>query len=77
MLDRQKHPVASIDEAEKNSRTICQPRGYCGPFLNEHVYNDFPDPLWHGMGECVHCRNTVLTASEHDKRRRRDKGAAA
>lgn len=65
---RNPHPVATLREALHNRRTICEPRGHCGPFVNQHVYDEAPDSEWHGMGECVHCRNTLATGPELRKR---------
>ena len=36
----------------------CESRGYCGPFANEALYNAFPEPIWHGMGDCLECGTT-------------------
>lgn len=41
------------------AESVCLQRGFCGPFINQGVYDAFPDPRWHGMGECVHCHSTV------------------
>lgn len=70
MNDRTPHPVGDLDTAKENRRLVCDARGYCGPFLNLEFYAAFPDPLWHGMGECLLCRNTAHAASEEAKRRR-------
>lgn len=67
--ERQPHPVSDLDTAIGNGRGICQPRGYCGPFINGPFYDAFPDPIWHGIGECVHCRNTIHKAREELKQR--------
>lgn len=66
--DREPHPVEDFATAIENGRRICQARGYCGPFINAHVYDAFPDPLWRGIGECVHCRNTINRGGEELKR---------
>jgi hypothetical protein len=53
-----------------NYQRLCGARGYCGPFINEEFYNAFPDPLWHGYGECALCCSTCLVAHEEMKRQR-------
>lgn len=53
--------------ALQNHRTICGPRGYCGPFENEELYRDMEEAMWDGVAECVHCRNTVSIV-EHFER---------
>lgn len=40
------------------SPSTCERRGYCGPFANEAYYNAFPEPVWHGMGDCLECGTT-------------------
>ena len=70
MSFRTPHPVGDLDTAKQNRRLVCDARGYCGPFLNLEFYDAFPDPLWHGMGECVLCRNTAHAATENAKRTR-------
>lgn len=67
---RQPHPVQDHHQAMENFRLICGVRGYCGPFINEAFYNAFPDPLWHGYGECVVCCSTCLVDQEEQKRLR-------
>lgn len=52
----------------ENHRNQCGVRGYCGPFINEDFYNAFPDPFWHGYGECAVCCGTCLVAREELKR---------
>ena len=51
-------------------RMTCEVRGYCGPFINQEFYNSFPDPMWHGYGECVVCCSTCIVAQEALKRTR-------
>jgi hypothetical protein len=46
------------------SGSPCEARGHCGPFVNEAYYNAFPEPLWHGMGDCVQCGTTRIVADE-------------
>ena len=67
---RQRHPIQDHRQAMENYRMQCGVRGYCGPFINEEFYNAFPDPLWHGYGECAVCCNTSLVAREELKRQR-------
>lgn len=71
---RTPHPVSSAVEALENHQRICAVRGYCGPFLNTEFYNAFPDPFWHGYGECLVCRSTCLVAVEEERRRRLEGG---
>lgn len=68
------HPVKSYKEALKNRREICEPRGYCGPFINQEVYDAQPDAEWHGVGECIHCRNVLATGPQLRKRLRAEIG---
>jgi hypothetical protein len=63
------HPIQNHRIADHNRRTTCDIRGYCGPFINEGYYNDFPDPMWKGTGECVVCCNTCNVAGEREKER--------
>jgi hypothetical protein len=64
------HPIQDQRIADRNRRTICEVRGYCGPFINQAFYEKFPDPLWRGTGECVVCCNTCNVELELEKRRR-------
>lgn len=66
-VGRVPHPVTSYQQAQLNRREICEPRGYCGPFINCEVYDTFPDPVWHGCAECVHCCGTRNVAEEEAK----------
>src|SRR5690606_17259051 len=44
--------MAPTDPPEyRLEESLCLQRGHCGPFLNRGVYDAFPDPRWHGMGE--------------------------
>jgi hypothetical protein len=45
----------------------CERRGYCGPFLNEAYYDAFPEPLWHGMGDCAQCGTTRKVGRERPR----------
>ena len=45
----------------------CQVRGYCGPFANEAMYNAFPEPMWHGMGDCLECGTTCHVPLEVER----------
>ena len=45
------HPIQDQRVADRNRRAICEARGYCGPFINQSYYEQFPDPLWRGTGE--------------------------
>ena len=66
-IGRVPHPVTSAHEARLNGRNICDARGFCGPFINCEVYDTFPDPIWHGCGDCVHCCGTRNVAEEKAK----------
>ena len=66
-VERIPHPVTSYLQAQRNRREICDRRGYCGPFINCGVYDAYPDPIWHGCGECVHCCGTRRVADEEAK----------
>lgn len=66
--ERIPHPVKDFATAEENRRRICAARGFCGPFVNGDLYDAFPDPMWRGIAECVHCRNTVHRPREERKR---------
>jgi hypothetical protein len=46
---------------------VCESRGYCGPFANEALYDAFPEPMWHGMGDCLECGTTCHVAGERKK----------
>jgi len=46
----------------------CTVRGYHGPFVNTDFYNAFPDPFWHGFGDCVVCHSTCRVLAEEVKR---------
>ena len=63
------HPIQDQHTADLNRRTICETRGYCGPFINQEYYDNFPGGLWRGTGECVLCCNTCNTALELEKMR--------
>jgi hypothetical protein len=68
LLERQPHPVKDLATAVDNRRRVCEPRGYCGPFINREYYDAFPDPTWVGIGECLHCRSAVNCGREARKR---------
>ena len=46
---------------------VCEKRGYCGPFANEALYDAFPEPMWHGMGDCLECGTTCHVAGEQGR----------
>ena len=52
-------PVRTIAQAQENRRAVCEPRGYCGPFVNEAYFAAFNAGEWRGFGNCVYCGNTV------------------
>jgi hypothetical protein len=66
-VKRVSHPIRSLREAQLNRLNICQVRGYCGPFINQEVYDSFPDPIWRGSAECVVCCDTRNVAEEEAK----------
>jgi len=49
------------------SHSLCEMRGHCGPFANEGLYAAFPEPMWHGMGDCMECGTTRIVAHEVEK----------
>ena len=63
------HPIQDQQIADHNRRTICEVRGYCGPFINQIYYDQFPDPVWRGTGECIVCCNTCNVEVEEAKQR--------
>ena len=63
------HPIQDQQVADHNRRTICEVRGYCGPFINQLYYDQFPDPIWRGTGECIVCCNTCNVEVEEGKQR--------
>lgn len=62
------HPVQTREAAERNRRSICDARGYCGPFINITYYGQYPDSNWHGVGECIICCSTCRVEVEQEKR---------
>lgn len=70
------HPIQDQRVADLNRRTICEVRGYCGPFINQSYYETFPDPLWRGTGECLVCCNTCNVELEEEKQGRIARAAA-
>lgn len=38
-------------------RAACEQRGYCGPFVNQALYNSLH--AWQGFGDCVECGRAV------------------
>jgi hypothetical protein len=62
LVKRVPNPVTSMQQAYRNRRSVCEPRGHCGPFINEFYYRAFPG--WEGFGDCTVCGSTVHTA-EH------------
>ena len=42
LLTRQEHPIVDVETAMQNGLLVCQPRGYCGPFINQDFYDAFP-----------------------------------
>ncbi len=45
------------DSLTRAGASVCQNRGYCGPFVNSERYDATPG--WEGIADCVVCRNTV------------------
>lgn len=68
MLTREAHPVLDVETAMQNRALVCQPRGYCGPFINEEFYDAYPDPLWAGKGDCALCGSTADVATHRTRR---------
>lgn len=60
----------------RSGTPVCGERGYCGPFVNEAYYAAFPEPLWHGMADCVECGTTCKVAPHLRKQRRAELRAA-
>lgn len=52
-----------------NAGTFCRDRGHHGPYINRDQFDRHPEPLWHGMANCVRCGSTVHVESEEKKRR--------
>jgi hypothetical protein len=59
LMERQPVPVHAGE-----SHSLCEIRGHCGPFANEGFYTAFPEPMWHGMGDCIECGTTRKVAHE-------------
>lgn len=68
LLVREPHPVMDVETAMQNAELICQPRGYCGPFINQGFYDAFPDPLWNGKADCAVCGTTCDVATQEGLR---------
>ena len=56
----------AADHGSRRS-TRCELRGYCGPFANEEYYDAFPEPMWHGMGDCLECGTTCHVSQERQR----------
>jgi hypothetical protein len=54
---RRWHLRVSLEAALDRHRTICQPRGHCGPPMNVALYDDMGWP-WQGVADCGTCGNT-------------------
>ena len=70
---REPHPVRDPAIAAVTHQRICGARGYCGPFINVAFYAAFPDPIWHGMGDCILCGNSCRVETEQAKQRRAER----
>jgi hypothetical protein len=62
LVRRQTVRIANAGTARRTAR--CEARGHCGPFANEAFYNDFPESMWHGMGDCLECGTTCHVPSQ-------------
>ena len=63
-IPRQQHRV---DRPDARPVTQCEVRGYCGPFANEALYDAFPEPMWHGMADCLECGTTCHVPRERHR----------
>jgi hypothetical protein len=68
LLTRAPHPIEDLETAMQNGLLVCQPRGYCGPFINQDFYDAFPDPLWNGKGDCMLCGSTCDVETQEELR---------
>jgi hypothetical protein len=55
------------DEVQGKRRSICESRGYCGPFLNEELFDRFNGGEWRGTANCIHCGSTVNIGAELER----------
>lgn len=53
--------------ARRNRRYICEPRGYCGPFVNEEYFANCRRCEGRGTANCMHCGSAVEVAAELEK----------
>jgi hypothetical protein len=60
-------PSRGPAEAEERRRSICEPRGYCGPFVNEELFDSFDGGAWRGTANCIHCGSTVNIGAELER----------
>lgn len=51
----------------RSRRSVCESRGYCGPFANEDLVDRFEDGRLRGTAKCTHCGRTVSVAEELEK----------
>ena len=56
-----------LDRSGSRRVPACELRGYCGPFANEALYDAFPEPMWHGMGDCLECGTTCHVSQERQR----------
>jgi hypothetical protein len=49
--------MPTSDTLRRTTSSVCQARGYCGPFINAERYTATPG--WDGIADCVTCHNTV------------------
>lgn len=61
-VERQPVPLRQTPAGERRP-SLCELRGHCGPFVNQALYNAFPEPMWHDMGDCVECGTTCHVRS--------------
>ena len=48
--------------------SVCEDRGYHGPFVNRKLYDLFPG--WEGMGDCAVCGSTCMAIPRPDPPKR-------
>lgn len=62
-------PYASCPaQRSSTSPTVCEVRGYCGPFRDQDRFDTFSDRAWHGLAICRECGNTA-SVQLHEARR--------
>ncbi|HEX6068736.1 MAG TPA: hypothetical protein VFZ18_02905 [Longimicrobiaceae bacterium] len=54
-------------EVRAQRRSMCASRGYCGPFVNEELFDHFNNGAWRGTANCIHCGSTVNVGVELER----------